>query len=204
MQNKLQELTDKLYAEGLSKGKQEAEELKAKAKKEAEEIIAKAHEEYKEIVEKAKKDSQDFKVKIENEIRMVARQSLATVKQKIEEVLIAGATEKPLKEAMDNKEFLGKIIKEAVTAFNPSNNDAISLEILLPESRKNELDSYLKENISKQMNAGIEFSYDKKIQSGFKISKKGGGYHISFTEKDFEGLLAQYLKPKTREFLFSQ
>lgn len=33
MQNKLQELTDKLYNEGLSKGKQEAEEMVAKAKK---------------------------------------------------------------------------------------------------------------------------------------------------------------------------
>ena len=29
MQNKLQELTDKLYNEGLSKGKKEAEDLKA-------------------------------------------------------------------------------------------------------------------------------------------------------------------------------
>ena len=32
MQNKLQELTEKLYAEGLSKGKQEGEEFLAKAK----------------------------------------------------------------------------------------------------------------------------------------------------------------------------
>ena len=39
MQNKLQELTDKLYNEGLSKGKQEAELLRANAKKEAEKII---------------------------------------------------------------------------------------------------------------------------------------------------------------------
>ena len=42
MQNKLQELTDKLYNEGLSKGKQEGEEILAKAKVQAEEIIAKA------------------------------------------------------------------------------------------------------------------------------------------------------------------
>ena len=45
MQNKLQELTDKLYNEGLSKGKQEAELLRANAKKEAEKIIADAKNE---------------------------------------------------------------------------------------------------------------------------------------------------------------
>ena len=40
MQNKLQELTDKLYNEGLSKGRQEGEELLAKAKVQADEMIA--------------------------------------------------------------------------------------------------------------------------------------------------------------------
>ena len=41
MQNKLQELTDKLYNEGLQKGKQEAEQLKANAKNEAAQKISK-------------------------------------------------------------------------------------------------------------------------------------------------------------------
>ena len=45
MQNKLQELTDRLYNEGLSKGKQEGEELLAKAKVQADEMIAKAQAE---------------------------------------------------------------------------------------------------------------------------------------------------------------
>lgn len=39
MQNKLQELTDRLYNEGLSKGKKEAEDLKAAAAKEAEKSL---------------------------------------------------------------------------------------------------------------------------------------------------------------------
>jgi len=55
MQNKLQELTEKLYAEGLSKGRQEAEEIKSRAQKEAEEIIASAKKEYDSILQKARK-----------------------------------------------------------------------------------------------------------------------------------------------------
>ena len=120
MQNKLQELTSKLYSEGLSKGKKEAEYLKAKAKTEAEEIIARAKEEYKEILEKANKDANDYKVKIENEVKMVSRQTLATVKQNIEEVIVVKAIEKPVKEALDSKEFLSSVIKTAIAAFNPT------------------------------------------------------------------------------------
>ena len=39
MENKLQELTDKLYKEGLSKGKEEGEAILAKANEKATQII---------------------------------------------------------------------------------------------------------------------------------------------------------------------
>ena len=44
MENKLQELTDKLYREGLSKGKEEGEALLAKAETKAAEIIETAQQ----------------------------------------------------------------------------------------------------------------------------------------------------------------
>ncbi|NCB18439.1 MAG: hypothetical protein EOM61_02320 [Bacteroidia bacterium] len=204
MQNKLQELTDKLYSEGLSKGKKEAEELKAKAKKEAEQIISKANQEYKEILEKAKKDAEDFRLKTENEIKMVARQSLATVKQNIENIIVTNATATPIKEKMESKEFLGEIIREAVKAFNPGKNDAVTLEVLLPESKKEELDNYIKNNILDQFNLGVEFGFDKKMRSGFKIGAKGEGYHIVFSDEEFQSLVSQYLKPVTRQLLFNE
>jgi V/A-type H+-transporting ATPase subunit E len=204
MQNKLQELTDKLYSEGLSKGKKEAEELKAKAKKEADQIIAKANQEYKEILEKAKKDAQNFRLKTENEIKMVARQSLATVKQNIENIIVTNATAAPIKEEMESKQFLGEIIREAIKAFNPEKNDAITLEVLLPESKKVELDNFIKNNILDQFNKGVEIGFDKKIRSGFKIGAKGKGYHIIFSDEEFQSLVSQYLKPVTRQFLFNE
>ena len=63
MQNKLQELTDRLYNEGLSKGKQEGEELLAKAKVQAEEIVAKAQAEAVQIVAAAQKQAEELKTK---------------------------------------------------------------------------------------------------------------------------------------------
>ena len=45
MENKLQELTDKLYNEGLSKGKTEGEAFLAKAREEAASIVAAAEKE---------------------------------------------------------------------------------------------------------------------------------------------------------------
>ena len=77
MQNKLQELTDRLYNEGLSKGKQEGEELLAKAKVQAEEIVAKAKAEAAQIVAAAQKEADEIKTKTASDVKMAASQSIA-------------------------------------------------------------------------------------------------------------------------------
>ena len=74
MENKLQELTDKLYNEGLSKGKAEGEVLLAKAKSEAAEIVAAAEKEAKEIIAKAEKQAADYKTKVAGDLKMAASQ----------------------------------------------------------------------------------------------------------------------------------
>ena len=53
MENKLQELTNKLYQEGLAKGKEEADILLEKAKEEALAIVQEARKEATWIVDRA-------------------------------------------------------------------------------------------------------------------------------------------------------
>ena len=79
-----------------------------------------------------------------------------------------------------------------------------SLSLLLPENKKNELDSFLKSEVISQLKGGINIVFDNKITTGFKIGPKEEGYHISFTDKDLQQLFSEYLKPKTREFLFAE
>ena len=76
MQNKLQELTDKLYQEGLSKGKQEGENLVAQAKAEADRIIKEAQAEANRIVTEAQKEAEDMKTKVAADIQMASAQSM--------------------------------------------------------------------------------------------------------------------------------
>ena len=110
MQNKLQELTDKLYAEGLSKGKQEGEEILAKAKVQAEEIVAKAHAEAAAIVAAAKKDAEDLKTKVAGDVKMAASQSVAATKKDIETLVVAKMTEAEVKNALTSADFVIEVI----------------------------------------------------------------------------------------------
>ena len=195
MQNKLQELTDRLYNEGLSKGKQEGEELLAKAKVQAEEIVAKAQAEAAQIVADAQKQAEELKTKTASDIKMAAGQSIAATKKDIETLIVGKMTEADVKKALTSAEFVKEVIK--AVAEGPAD-----LAVVLPESLKKEVEPFVTKELAKTLGAGVEASFSKKVSGGFRIGPKEGGYFVSFTDETFNELISEYLRPATKKLLF--
>ena len=200
MQNKLQELTDKLYNEGLSKGKQEGEEILAKAKVQAEEIIAKAKAEAETIVTAAKKEADDLKTKVQGDLKMAAGQSIAATKKDIETLVVTKMTAEETSKALTSAEFVKEVILAVAKGFNTE--EPVDLEVILPEKLKAELEPFVAGELAKALKGGVEASFTKKIAGGFTIGPKDGGYFISFTEETFNALISEYLRPATKKILF--
>ena len=200
MQNKLQELTDKLYKEGLSKGKQEGEAYLAKAKVQAEEIVAKAQAEAAAILAAANKEAEDLKIKVQGDLKMAASQSVAATKKDIETLVVAKMTETEVKKALTSAEFVKEVILAVAKGFNT--DEPVDLELVLPESLKADLEPFVKSELGKVLNAGVQASFTKKVAGGFTIGPKDGGYFISFTEETFNALISEYLRPATKKILF--
>ncbi len=200
MQNKLQELTDKLYKEGLSKGKQEGEQILAKAKVQADELVKKAKVEAEAIVAKANKQAEDIKAKAESDLKMAAKQSIAATKKDIETLLIGKMTEGPVKESLTNAQYVKDLI--TTVAKNFTAEGPVELSLILPESLKKELDPFVKNELTKILKTGVEASFSKKVQGGFQIGPKDGGWFISLTDEVFNELIGEYLRPTTKKLLF--
>ena len=200
MQNKLQELTDRLYNEGLSKGKQEGEELLAKAKVQAEEIVAKAQAEAAQIVAAAQKQAEELKTKTASDIKMAAGQSIAATKKDIETLIVGKMTEADVKKALTSAEFVKEIIKAVAAKF--TTDGPADLAVVLPESLKNEVEPFVTKELAKTLGAGVEASFSKKVSGGFRIGPKEGGYFVSFTDETFNELISEYLRPATKKLLF--
>ena len=200
MQNKLQELTDKLYNEGLSKGKQEGEELLAKAKVQAEEIVAKAQKEAEQIVAAAHKQAEELKTKVASDVKMAAGQSIAATKKDIETLIVGKMTEGAVKEAMTSADYVKEIIKAVAEKF--TTEGPVELSLILPESLKKELEPFVQKELGTMLKAGVEASFSKKVAGGFQIGPKDGGYFVSFTEETFNQLISEYLRPATKKLLF--
>lgn len=200
MQNKLQELTDRLYNEGLSKGKQEGEELLAKAKVQAEEIVAKAQAEAAQIVAAAQKQAEDLKTKTASDVRMAAAQSLAATKKDIETLIVGKMTDEAVKKTLSSADYVKELIKAVAEKF--TTDGPVELAVVLPEALKKELEPFVTNELSKTLGAGVEATFSKKVGGGFQIGPKEGGYFISFTDETFTELISEYLRPTTKKLLF--
>lgn len=198
MENKLQELTDKLFNEGLSKGKTEGEAIVAKAKAEAEAIVAAAKKEAEAIVANAGKEAEALKTKTEGDIALASRQAISVTRQTIEKLVITQAANSKIENALSDEEFVKTLILASVEALK--NED--SLIINLPETAKDKLDSFIKGELSKSFNGKTEIVFNKKTAAGFTIGPKDGGYFINFTDEAFKELIGEYLRPATKKILF--
>ena len=198
--DKLQELTQKLYDEGLAKGKQEGEAVLQKAKEEAEAIVKKANEEAEAIVARARKEADDFKVKVEGDVKMAASQALQATRADIENLVIAQAVDAPAEKALADEDYIKGIITAVAQKF--SAEEPADLSIVLPESLKAGLEPFVKGELVKLLGKGVEATFSKKLSGGFKIGPKDGGYFVSLTDETFKDLIGAYLRPTTKKILF--
>lgn len=199
MSDKLQELTEKLYLQGLSKGKEEGDRILARAKEEADALIAKAREEAASIISGAEKEAEDLKAKVTSDLKMASGQCLQATKKDIETLVVEGIADvKPL----SDPEFLKEIIKAVAERF--SAQESTDLSIILPASLQDKLEPWIAGKISENLKGGVQAEFSKKISGGFTIGPKDGGYFISLTDGTFKELISGYLRPVTRKLLFGE
>ena len=202
MDNKLQELTDRLYKEGLSKGKEEGEAILAEASRKAEEIIAAAKKEADAVLRDARKEAEDFRTKVEGDVKMAATQSIQAVRNDIENLMVGKLTDSAVNASLADVEFIKEAIKAVAMNFNAQ--EAVDLEAVLPEALKGELEPFIKGELAGALEGGISASFSKKVSGGFNIGPKDGSYFISFTDETFRSLISEYLRPATRKILFGE
>ena len=202
MENKLQQLTQKLYDEGLEKGRAEADKLVADAKAEAQKIVAEARAQAEDIVKKAEVKAEDVGKNTMTEIALAGKQAVAKIKSEIAGLIIAKATDAGVKDAVVDPAFIREMLVAVAKNWNGADSGKVELKALLPENERQKLDEAFEKSAKELLAAGIEVGYSKDVKSGFKVGAKEGGYYISFADADIEALLAEYLRDKVYQLLF--
>lgn len=198
MENKLEQLTQKLRAEGLERGKAEAEAMIAKAQAEAKQIVAEAQAAAAKITADAKAAAEELAKNTANDVRMASQQTLSMLRKEISEMVLSVSVTPKVSAKWESSEFVETIITEAVKSWKANSDEDVT--VVVPEAMLNDV----KGVIAKTFTGGVEVKANANLKVPFRIEPKGGGYYVSFSDGDFTELLKQALRPKVSEFLFAK
>lgn len=202
MENKLQQLTQKLYDEGLEKGRAEAGKLVADAEAQAAKIVAEAKARAEAIVREAETKAEDVEKNTMTEIALAGKQAVAKIKQEIASLVVARATSEGVKSTVVDPAFIREMLLSVARNWNGADAGKVELQALLPAAEREKLDAAFAESARALLAEGIEVGYSERVRTGFRVGAKEGGYYISFSEADVEALLSEYLRDKVSDMLF--
>ncbi|MFO8000589.1 MAG: V-type ATP synthase subunit E family protein [Marinilabilia sp.] len=202
MTKKLQDLTEKIYNEGVQKAKEEADNIIEEARKKASAIEEEARKKAEKKVADAEKKAEETKKHVEAEMKMALDQSVAALKQDIANLVTMEAIEPSMKELFSDKKYLGDLVKRVIDGW--IEKESMDLEIILPEKDRKEMEDHFKKQLAHHLNKGLKLSFSRDVKSGFKVGPADGSYVISFTDEDFNNFFKAYLRPKSTELLFEK
>ncbi|MDD5508413.1 MAG: hypothetical protein PHD25_08820 [Bacteroidales bacterium] len=201
MDNKLKELTDKIYAEGILKARQEGEEIIEKATREAAEHLENARREAEQIVGQAHRQAGEIKKNVGAEINMTIHQALGSLRQQITNLVTLKIVDQPVGQVCSDKDFMRKLIEMLIERW-PENEKSQGLQITLPEKFRKEMEAYFTTRVHQTLGGGLDIVTDSGLATGFRIGPRDGSYRIHFTDEDFTGFIRSYLRPRTQQMLF--
>lgn len=196
MENKIQELTDKIYREGVEKGNEEALRLINEAREQAAKIVEEAQKEAENIVALARKSAVDTAENTQSEIKLFAGQAVSALKTEIASLLANQVVGDAVKDFVADKEYLNKFIVSLATQW------AANEPIVISTADAEGLKKYFAAQANAILNKGVEIKQVNGIKTLFVVSPANGSYKVNFGEAEFENYFKAFLRPQLVEMLF--
>lgn len=196
MDIKLQELTDKIYNEGVEKGKSEASQIIEKAQKEADAILAKAKADANKLLADTQTKADNLDKNTKSELKLFAEQSVNALKSEITDLLCGTIVTDSVKAATADKTFMQKTITDVVKQWMQKGDVSIDAK------DAQALTTYFEGNAKELLNKGVKITEVKNLKTDFSIAPAQGGYKIAFGDKEFIEYFKDFLRPKLIEMLF--
>lgn len=196
MENKLEQLTQKLRNEGLERGREEAEAMVAEANQKAERIISEATLKAHRLLSEAEAAAEELTKNTANDVRLASLQTISALRSQIETLVVAEVVDPKVSEAWANGDFIKSLIVEAVKSWSPSSDSGV--KVIVPEAMVEEV----RGAISAQFSQGVDVVFDGKSRVPFRIAPNDGAYFVSFSDEDFATLIKDTLRERVAKFIF--
>ncbi len=196
MENKIQELTDKIYREGVEKGNEEAQKLIAKAQEEAKKIIEDARKEADSITAGARKSADEMAENTKSELKLFAGQAVNALKSEIATLVTNQVVEKDVKAFAADKNYLNAFIVALASKWSANE------PVVISTSDAEGLKKYFAAKAKALLDKGVKIEQVNGIKTLFTVSPADGSYKVNFGEDEFMNYFKEFLRPQLVEMLF--
>ncbi len=196
MENKIQELTDKIYREGVEKGNEEAQRLVSNAREEAAKIVEDARKEAESIMVAARKSAAETAENTQSEIKLFAGQAVNALKSEITTLLANQVVTEAVKGFVADKEYLNRFIVSLATQWSANE------PIVISTTDAQDLRKYFAAKAKTLLDNGVKIEQVNGTKALFTISPADGSYKVNFGEEEFENYFKDFLRPQLVEMLF--
>ncbi|MCF0198284.1 MAG: hypothetical protein HUK02_03030 [Bacteroidaceae bacterium] len=193
---KIQELTEKIYREGVEKGKAEAARIVEEANAEAAKIVAAAKEQAEAIAANARKQAGELDQNTKNELKLYTNQALNALKGEVANMLCGKIVSQSVADMVADKDFLGKFTVALASKW--VENEPVVIESAEADS----LLKYFTANAKQLLDKGVKIEQVNGTSALFTIAPADGSYRVDFGKEEFEGYFKAFLRPQLVEMLF--
>ncbi len=193
---KIQELTEKIYREGVEKGQAEADRIVQEAKDKAAQIIEEARKVAANIEAGGRKAVEELESNTKNELKLYTAQSLSALKSEIANVLTTTTVSQAVDQLVQDKDFLCKFAVSLASKW--AENEPIVIE----SAEADMLKSYFAKEAKAVLAKGVRIEKVNGRQALFTVHPEDGSYKVSFGKEEFEDYFKSFLRPQLVQMLF--
>ena len=196
MENKIQELTDKIYREGVEKGNTEAQKLIANAQDEAKKIVEDARKEAEAIVAASRKSADELAENTKSEWKLFAGQAVNALKSEIATLVTDKIVNADVKAFAADKDYLNAFIVALASKWS------VNEPIVISTADADGLKKYFASQAKALLDKGVKIEQVNGNKTLFTVSPADGSYKVNFGEEEFMNYFKEFLRPQLVEMLF--
>ncbi len=209
----VQELIDRLRAQGVEEGQQQAEAIVAEARRRAAELLDQAKAEAEKTVERARGEAKQLQAAGEEALRLAGRDAVLALKAEITD-RFRSHLRRLVTKTLADEAFLEKLILSIAGRTVPQGAGQ-ELEILLPEqvvsvealredpgaARQSPLGKFVAGLAGEMLREGITFSTTDESAAGLAVRVVGEDLEIQLDDEAVGALLLAHLLPRFRTLM---
>lgn len=196
MESKIQELTDKIFQEGVQKGNAEAQKIVSAARMEADKILENARNEAELILQNARKSSDDLSENTKSELKLFAGQAMNALKSEITSMLTDKLVSQTVTDFTNQKDFINSFIVSLAGKWS------VNEPIVISTADADALNKYFALKAKELLDKGVKIEQVNGQKTLFTISPADGSYKVNFGNEEFENYFKEFLRPQLIEMLF--